>query len=150
VLTVAVANIYYYYWMADDSYISIRYALNYLKNAQLFYNQLVVLGSVAGDRGRRANYIYGATKAGLETFLEGLRQRLHKAGVRVVTVKPGPVLTPMTANLPTSPIFVSASRAAECLCRAIQGDKDVVYIPGFWRWIMTIIRWIPRPVFKRL
>jgi len=110
---------------------------------------VVVLGSVAGDRGRRKNYIYGAAKAGLHAYLQGLRARLFPAGVAVVTVKPGFVDTAMTFGQPG--LFLVASPdalAAGCL-RAVEKGRDVVYLPWFWRWIMLIIRLIPERIFKR-
>ena len=109
-----------------------------------------MITSVAGDRGRQSNYIYGAAKGGLDRFLQGLRNRLHRAGVAVVTLKPGFVDTPMTAGMDQGPLFVSARRAGRAVHRAIERRRDVAYIPWFWRPIMAIIRALPEPVFKRL
>jgi short-subunit dehydrogenase len=111
---------------------------------------MVVISSVAGDRGRPTNYIYGASKAGLDAFLSGLRARLYKAGVAVVTVKPGFVDTPMTAHLKKNPLFASPAAVAKGIRKAIAGGADVVYLPGFWRWILLIIRLLPEWLFKRL
>jgi hypothetical protein len=111
---------------------------------------LAVLGSVAGDRGRASNYVYGAAKAALEAFLQGLRNRLHRAGVAVVTIKPGFVDTPMTASLPKNPLFADPADVGRAVERAIVERKDVVYVPWFWRPIMAAIRAIPEPLFKRL
>jgi len=111
---------------------------------------LAVITSVAGDRGRQSNYVYGAAKGGLAVFLQGLRNRLHHAGVSVVTLKPGFVNTPMTAEVPRNRLFSSARRAGRSIHRAIEGHKDVAYIPWFWRPIMALITSLPESVFKRL
>ena len=111
---------------------------------------LAVISSVAGDRGRQSNYVYGAAKAGLTAFLQGLRQRLSPAGVDVVTLKPGFVDTPMTAHLPGNPLASSSRRAARAIYRAIEARREVAYIPWFWRPVMALIKAIPEPLFKRL
>jgi short-subunit dehydrogenase len=111
---------------------------------------LVVIGSVAGDRGRRSNYVYGSAKGGLALFLQGLRGRLHPAGVRVVTIKPGFVDSPMTAHLKKGPLFVKPEVVARGIRRALDRGGEVVYLPSFWRAIMLVIRLIPERVFKRL
>lgn len=111
---------------------------------------LVVISSVAGDRGRQSNYVYGASKGALTVFLQGLRNRLAPAGVAVVTVKPGFVDTPMTAHVAKNKLFASPEQVARGILRAADGRKDEVYVPGFWALIMLIIRTIPEGVFKRL
>ena len=111
---------------------------------------LAVITSVAGDRGRQSNYVYGAAKAGLSVFLQGLRQRVHAAGVSVVTLKPGFVDTPMTAHLPRNPLASSPRRAAGAIHRAIESRREVAYIPWFWRPVMALIRALPESLFKRL
>jgi decaprenylphospho-beta-D-erythro-pentofuranosid-2-ulose 2-reductase len=111
---------------------------------------IAVITSVAGDRGRQSNYVYGAAKGGLDRFLEGLRNRLFRAGVAVVTLKPGFVETPMTAGLRQGMLFASAGRAAQAIHRAVERRRDVAYIPGYWRPIMAVIRSIPEFAFKRL
>jgi short-subunit dehydrogenase len=111
---------------------------------------LAVIGSVAGDRGRQSNYVYGAGKGGVDRFLEGLRNRLFRSGVAVVTLKPGFVDTPMTAGVPHGPLFASARRAGRAIHRAIERRRDVAYIPWFWRPIMAVVRALPEAVFKRL
>jgi decaprenylphospho-beta-D-erythro-pentofuranosid-2-ulose 2-reductase len=111
---------------------------------------IAVITSVAGDRGRQSNYVYGAAKAGVSVFLQGLRQRLHAMGVRVVTLKPGFVDTPMTAHLPRNPLASSPQRAARAIYHAIESRRDVAYIPWFWRPVMALIRAIPEPLFKKL
>jgi short-subunit dehydrogenase len=111
---------------------------------------IAVISSVAGDRGRQSNYVYGSAKGGLDRFLEGLRNRLFRSGVAVVTLKPGFVDTPMTAGMRQGPLFASARRAGRAVHRAIERRRDIAYIPWFWRPIMTIVRALPEPVFKRL
>lgn len=111
---------------------------------------LAVISSVAGDRGRPSNYLYGSAKAALTTFCEGLNARLFKAGVHVLTIKPGFVATPMTEGLPLpAPLVASAERVAEDIIRAVNGKRDVLYTPWFWKNIMWIIRSVPRFLFKR-
>ena len=111
---------------------------------------IAVITSVAGDRGRQSNYVYGAAKGGLAVFLQGLRNRLHHRGVSVVTLKPGLVDTPMTAAVPKNPLFSTARRAGRAIHRAIEGRRDVAYIPWFWRPIMALVTSLPESVFKRL
>ena len=111
---------------------------------------LAALGSVAGDRGRASNAVYGASKAGLEAFLSALRQRMFHVGVRVVTIKPGFVDTPMTAHLRKSPLFAAPDKVARGIVSAIDRGQPVVYLPTFWRPIMMIVRAIPEWLFRRL
>lgn len=112
--------------------------------------QLAVISSVAGDRGRRGNYLYGAAKAAVSTYLQGLRARLHPLGIAVTDLRPGPVDTPMTAHLKKGPLFCSAERAGRLAHAAILRRRDIAYIPGYWRPIMTVIRLLPEWLFKRL
>lgn len=111
---------------------------------------LAVITSVAGDRGRQSNYVYGAAKAGLHALLQGLRNRLYAAGVAVVDVRPGFVDTPMTAHLRKNRLFASPRRVGRAVHRAILRRRDVVYVPWFWRLVMAGVRLLPEPVFKRL
>jgi decaprenylphospho-beta-D-erythro-pentofuranosid-2-ulose 2-reductase len=113
---------------------------------------LAAISSVAGDRGRQSNYTYGAAKAGLTAFLQGLRNRLWHHGVNVLTVKPGFVDTPMTQGRidPRSRLVASPERVARDIYRAIRRRKNAIYTPWFWKYIMWVIRWIPEPIFKRL
>jgi short-subunit dehydrogenase len=111
---------------------------------------LAVISSVAGDRGRQSNYLYGTAKATVTAFLSGLRNRLFRSGVRVLTIKPGMVDTPMTASFKKGPLFASADTVAEGIVRAVDRKKDVVYLPGYWRLIMAVIKAMPEGVFKRL
>jgi short-subunit dehydrogenase len=109
------------------------------------------LSSVAGDRGRATNYIYGASKAGLTTYLAGLRNRLHNAGVQVTTIKPGFMDTKMTFGLPLpKPLTATPEQAARAIHRAIARKKDSVYVLWYWRIIMLIIRAIPEWQFKKM
>ncbi len=111
---------------------------------------LAVISSVAGDRGRQSNYIYGAAKGGLSIFLQGLRNRLASKGVRVLTIKPGFVDTPMTVEFKKGLLWVSAETIAQGIVKAIEKKKDVAYLPGFWWGIMLIIKLIPERIFKKL
>ena len=111
---------------------------------------IAVLSSVAGDRGRQSNYVYGASKAALDAFLSGLRNRLAKHGVQVLTIKPAFVATPMTAAFKKGPLWATPESIADGIVRAVDNKRDVVYLPWFWRGIMLVIRAIPERLFKRL
>ena len=112
---------------------------------------LVGISSVAGDRGRASNYVYGSAKAGFSAFLSGLRNRLAASGVHVMTVKPGYVRTRMTdgMDLPEG-LTATPEEVARAIGQALRRRCDVVYVRGIWRWIMLIVRVIPERVFKRL
>lgn len=111
---------------------------------------IAVISSVAGDRGRGSNYIYGTGMAAKTTFLQGLRNRLHSANVSVLTVKPGFVDTPMTADVPKNALFADPADVGADIYKAMKDGRDVIYTPWFWRYIMWIIRLVPEPIFKRL
>jgi short-subunit dehydrogenase len=111
---------------------------------------LVVLGSVAGDRGKRSNYIYGAAKAGVAVFLDGLRARLGPHEVHVLTVKPGFVDTPMTAKFTKGVLWATPEHVANAVCRAVEQRRSVIYTPWFWRPIMFVIRALPNAILGRL
>jgi decaprenylphospho-beta-D-erythro-pentofuranosid-2-ulose 2-reductase len=112
---------------------------------------IAVISSVAGDRGRPSNYVYGTAKAAVTTFCEGLRARLFKSNVKVLTIKPGFVDTPMTAGLALPAALVaSPERVAADIVRAVSRGKDSIYTPWFWAQIMLVIRALPGFVFKRL
>lgn len=111
---------------------------------------LAVVSSVAGDRGRASNYVYGAAKAAVNAFLGGLRQRLTRSGVAVVTIKPGFVDTPMTAAFRKGPLWATPAAIAPAILRAIERGTPVLYVPWFWRWIMAVIRAIPESLFRRM
>lgn len=111
---------------------------------------LVGISSVAGDRGRRGSPVYNTSKAALDTYLEAIRNRIGRFGVRVVTVKPGPVATPMTAGLGKMPLMIPADDAARQIIAAAERGVRLAYIPWPWRFIMAIIRAIPSPIFQRM
>ncbi|PCJ17139.1 MAG: short-chain dehydrogenase [Gammaproteobacteria bacterium] len=111
---------------------------------------IVAITSVAGDRGRKSNYVYGSAKAAVNAFLEGLRHRLHGSNVHIITVKPGLVDTPMTAGFEKGLLWAQPDRIGKGIVKAIDQRKEVVYLPGFWRLIMLTIMLLPRSIFKRL
>ena len=111
---------------------------------------LAVISSVAGDRGRKSNYVYGASKGALNVFLEGLRNRIDRDGVHVLTIKPGFVATPMTAHVPHNALFASPDQIARGILKAIERRRDVAYLPWFWFWIMLLVRAIPSRFFKKM
>ncbi|MEX2015398.1 MAG: SDR family oxidoreductase [Candidatus Hydrogenedentales bacterium] len=109
---------------------------------------IVGISSVAGDRGRQSNYLYGAAKAGFTTYLEGLRNRLYHVGVHVLTVKPGFVDTKATYG--EVPFAADPKDVGRAIVLALERRRNVIYVPWFWRYIMLIIRLVPETVFKRL
>ena len=112
---------------------------------------ITVLSSVAGERGRQLNYIYGSAKAGLTVYLSGLRNRLHRSGVSVTTIQLGPVYTKMSEGHNLMPLItLRPEAAAEKIIKAGLKKKGTVYIHWIWRWIMLAIRMIPEFIFKRL
>lgn len=113
------------------------------------YGTICGIGSVAGDRGRRPNPAYGASKAALHTFLESLAHRLGPRGVAVVTIKPGPIATPMTADHGNPPLMIPADVAARRIAKAIARGERIVYVPAAWRAIMAVFKCMPWFLFKR-
>ncbi|OQW93260.1 MAG: short-chain dehydrogenase [Beggiatoa sp. IS2] len=111
---------------------------------------IAVISSVAGDRARQSNYVYGTAKGAVSLFLQGLRNRLHPANVCVLTIKPGPIDTPMTTHFKKGPLWAQPQQIAPAIYRAIEQRRNVVYVPWFWRWIMFIIQHLPEFLFKRL
>lgn len=111
---------------------------------------VVGVGSVAGDRGRIGNYVYGAAKAGFSTYLSGLRNRLMRSGGHVVTVKPGFVDTGMTWGIEGMFLVAAPEKVAADILKAVDKKKNVIYTPFFWRYIMLIIRHIPEFIFKKM
>jgi short-subunit dehydrogenase len=111
---------------------------------------LAVISSVAGDRGRKSNYVYGASKGALTIFLDGVRNRVDRAGVHVLTIKPGFVATPMTQHLPRDPLFAKPVVIGRGILKAVDKRKDVVYLPAFWAVIMFLVRSVPRRIFKNM
>lgn len=110
---------------------------------------IAVITSVAGDRGRQSNYVYGAAKGGVSLFLQGLRHRLAPVGVKVVDIKPGFVDTPMTAAFPKGGLWATPARVAKDIVRALDRGTAVLYTPWFWRGIMWIVRAVPNALFHR-
>lgn len=112
--------------------------------------QIAVISSVAGERGRLSNYIYGAAKGGLSIFLQGMRNRLYKSGINVLTINPGFVDTPMTHAFNKGILWAKPDKVGRDIYRAMQRRKDIIYVPWFWRWVMLIIKLIPEKIFKRM
>jgi decaprenylphospho-beta-D-erythro-pentofuranosid-2-ulose 2-reductase len=112
---------------------------------------IAAITSVAGDRGRRSNYVYGSAKGALSLFLQGLRSQLYASGVRVMTIKPGPVDTAMTDRMEKGAMFADPKDVAKDICRALEKRApEILYTPWKWRYVMSIVRAIPEPLFKRL
>lgn len=125
------------------------YAANYFEKEQR--GDIAVISSVAGDRGRQSNYVYGAAKGMVSLYLQGLRNRLCKSGVHVTTIKPGFVDTPMTANFEKGgPLWATPDQIAHGIVASIDKQRNSVYLPWFWWGIMAIIKSIPEFVFKKL
>lgn len=114
------------------------------------HGAIAVISSVAGDRGRQSNYVYGSAKALVSAYASGLRQRLAKQGVSVSTIKPGFVDTPMTAAFKKGALWAKPDQVARDIARAVDKGQAIVYTPGFWRYIMLIIRHIPEFVFVKI
>ena len=136
----------------ETNFVSVVSLLTYMANyfSAKKSGTIAVVSSVAGDRGRQSNYVYGAAKGALTLVLQGLRNRLFSDGVQVLTIKPGFVDTPMTADIKKNFLFVKPKLVAEQIVIAVKKKKDVVYVPWFWRYIMLIIKIIPEFIFKRL
>ena len=111
---------------------------------------IAVVSSVAGDRGRRSNYVYGTAKGGVSIFLQGLRSRLSTSGVTVITIKPGLVDSPMTSSLKKGLLFAQPAKVGKGIYKAMMKGKEVVYVPWYWRPIMAVVRSLPEPIFKRI
>ena len=114
------------------------------------HGTLAVISSVAGDRGRQSNYVYGTAKGAVSIFMQGLRQRMHKSGVQVLTIKPGFVDTPMTAAFKKGALWAQPTTIARAIAKGIERRRDVIYTPGIWRGIMLVIKLIPERLFKGL
>lgn len=114
------------------------------------HGAIVVLSSVAGERGRRSNYVYGSSKAGLDTFCQGLGDRLHDRGVRVLIVRPGFVTTKMTVGRDKRPLSTSPEAVARAIVDGLRGTSDVIWVPPTLRWVMSGLRHLPRSVFRKL
>jgi len=114
------------------------------------HGKIVVISSVAGDRGRKSNYIYGTAKAAVSTFLQGLRNRLYASNVSVITVKQGFIETPMTVDFKKGLLWATTDKVALDIVKAVNKNKNVIYTPFFWLYIMLVIKSIPESIFKRL
>jgi decaprenylphospho-beta-D-erythro-pentofuranosid-2-ulose 2-reductase len=114
------------------------------------HGTLAVISSVAGDRGRQSNYVYGSAKALISSFVSGLGQRLSKQGIKVVNIKPGFVDTPMTAAFKKGPLWAKPDAVAKGIVAAMDAGKPVAYVPRFWWLIMNVITHIPEKIFRRL
>ncbi|PVZ68923.1 SDR family oxidoreductase [Pelagibaculum spongiae] len=113
--------------------------------------QIAVISSVAGDRGRQSNYVYGSAKALVTAYCQGLRNRLAKSNVQLLTIKPGFVDTPMTAAIAKGgPLWAKPEQVADDILNGLDKGKNEIYTLWFWRFIMMIIKYIPEPIFKRL
>lgn len=114
------------------------------------HGTLVVLSSVAGDRARRSNFVYGSTKAGLDAFAQGLGDALHGSGAHVLVVRPGFVRTRMTEGLPEAPLSTDPQAVAAIIVSALRKGRQTVYAPGPLRLVMTGLKALPRPLFRKL
>lgn len=145
-------------WAECERIIAVNYTgavsiLNVVANAYAAHGRGTIVGisSVAGERGRQSNYLYGSAKAGFTAYLSGLRNRLNPAGVHVLTVKPGFVDTKMTENMSLPPLVTAQPDAvAAAIFDAVRKKKNVLYVKWMWRWIMLLIKSIPESVFKKM
>ncbi|TGK05527.1 SDR family NAD(P)-dependent oxidoreductase [Leptospira langatensis] len=112
--------------------------------------KIIGISSIAGDRGRRGNPVYNASKAGMSTYLEALRNRLAVQGIQVVTVKPGMIQTPMTEGLSGLMWLITAKEAAQVILAKVNAGREVFYVPARWAIVSLIIRLIPSFIFRRL
>jgi short-subunit dehydrogenase len=126
----------------------LTHAANFLERQR--GGAIIAIGSVAGDRGRASNYVYGSAKSGLDRFLQGLRARLFRSGVHVLTVKPGFVDTRMTFGLPGVVLACTPARVAQAAIHGLDRRRNILYVPWWWFWIMLAVRAVPESVFKRL
>ncbi|MCZ2498787.1 SDR family NAD(P)-dependent oxidoreductase [Xylophilus sp. Kf1] len=138
--------------IARTNYLGVQALLIPLANhlEQRRGGRLVVLSSVAADRGRPRNYTYAAAKAALDVYLQGLRSRLYRSGVTVHTIKLGPVDSPMTADHPKNALFSQVPEVARRIERAVDRRVPVAYVPGYWRLVMLVVRHLPEAVFQRI
>lgn len=143
------------HYLHDEFFLN---AMSIMISAQVLANHfsehgkgiLIGIGSVAGERGRKGNYAYGSAKSAIHTFLSGIRNDIGSSNIRIMTIKPGFVSTPMTAHLKTSLLFVKPEYIAKEIVRGIEQGIDVMYIPSYWRFIMMIIRALPEKIFMKL
>jgi decaprenylphospho-beta-D-erythro-pentofuranosid-2-ulose 2-reductase len=114
------------------------------------HGTLLLLSSVAGERVRKANFVYGSSKAGADGFFQGLGDRLVGSGVRVMIVRPGFVRSKMTAGMPDAPMTTTPDVVATAVATALARNREIVWVPGPLRWVMAAVRHLPRPLFRRL
>ena len=133
---------------ATSTALLLTHLANTLEKQQ--HGTLAVITSVAGERGRQSNYVYGAAKALVSVFLQGLRNRLHRSGVTVLDLKPGLVDTPLTAGFEKGLLWAAPETIAAGIVRALDTGKSLAYLPWFWKYVMLVIRSIPERIFKRL
>jgi decaprenylphospho-beta-D-erythro-pentofuranosid-2-ulose 2-reductase len=114
------------------------------------HGTIAVITSVAGDRGRQSNYVYGTAKGALNVFLQGLRNRLYPQGVHVITIKPGFVDTPMTKDYKKNALWAQPEQVARQIKKGIDKQRNTIYVPSFWLGVMTAIKLIPEELFKRM
>ncbi|MFL5738399.1 MAG: decaprenylphospho-beta-D-erythro-pentofuranosid-2-ulose 2-reductase [Actinomycetota bacterium] len=114
------------------------------------HGSIVVLSSVAGERGRCSNFVYGSSKAGLDVFCQGLADRLHGSGVNVLVVRPGFVRSKMTSHLDAAPLSTTPDKVAAAILAGLREGRDTVWVPPALRWVMSALRHLPRPLFRRL
>ena len=114
------------------------------------HGTIVALSSVAGERARRSNFVYGSSKAGMDTFLQGLADSLVGSGVRVMIVRPGFVHTKMTAGMEPAPLSTTAEAVADAIVRGLARGSEIVWVPPALRFVMSALRHVPRAIFRRL
>jgi decaprenylphospho-beta-D-erythro-pentofuranosid-2-ulose 2-reductase len=114
------------------------------------HGTIVVLSSVAGERARRSNFVYGSSKAGLDAFAQGLADSLVGSGVRVIVVRPGYVHTSMTAGKEPAPLATTPEAVAEAVAGALASGKEIVWVPNAFRYLMTVFRHLPRPLWRKV
>ncbi|HXB08825.1 MAG TPA: SDR family oxidoreductase [Puia sp.] len=137
----------------EVNYVGAVSILNIVANEYIALGKGAIVGisSVAGERGRKSNYLYGSAKAGFTAYLSGLRNRLFHHGRHVLTVNPGFVDTRMTEGLPLPPLLTATpEQVASAVFKAVEKKKNIIYVKWFWRWIMLIIKTIPESLFKKL
>lgn len=114
------------------------------------HGTIVALSSVAGERARRSNFVYGSSKAGMDAFFCGLGDSLVGTGVQVMVVRPGFVRTKMTEGRPAAPLSTTPEAVADAIVRGLERGRETVWVPGSMRWVMSVVRHLPRPVFRRI
>jgi decaprenylphospho-beta-D-erythro-pentofuranosid-2-ulose 2-reductase len=114
------------------------------------HGTIVALSSVAGERARRSNFVYGSSKAGFDAFFQGLGDALAGTAVHVMIVRPGFVHTKMTAGMKAAPLATTPDKVADAIVAGLQREREIVWVPGGLRWVMSVLRHVPRPVFRRL